>query len=76
MTESKQRHAGQMETIKKVLHYIKKYRLLVGMSLVLAAVIVALTLYVPILTGDAVDLIVDQGLVDMPGPKVCISHFL
>ena len=56
-----------METIKKVLHYIKKYWLLVGLSLVLAAVIVALTLYVPILTGDAVDLIVDKGLVDMPG---------
>ena len=74
MTESKQRHAGQMETIKKVLHYIKKYRLLVGMSLVLAAVIVALTLYVPILTGDAVDLIVDQGLVDMPGILVILGR--
>ena len=73
MTESKQRHAGQMETIKKVLHYIKKYRLLVGMSLVLA-VIVALTLYVPILTGDAVDLIVDQGLVDMPGILVILGR--
>lgn len=67
MAESKQRRAGQMETIKKVLHYIKRYWLLVGLSLVLAAVIVALTLYVPILTGDAVDLIVDRGLVDMPG---------
>ena len=39
MTESRQRYAGQMETIKKVLHYIKKYRLLVGISLVLATVI-------------------------------------
>lgn len=67
MAESKQKRAGQMETIKKVLHYIKRYWLLVGLSLVLAAVIVALTLYVPILTGDAVDLIVDRGLVDMPG---------
>ncbi|MCM1119796.1 MAG: ABC transporter ATP-binding protein/permease [bacterium] len=67
MAESKQKRAGQMETIKKVMHYIKRYWLLVGLSLVLAAVIVALTLYVPILTGDAVDLIVDRGLVDMPG---------
>ena len=67
MAENIQKRAGQLETIKKVLHYIKKYWLLVGLSLVLAAVIVALTLYVPILTGDAVDLIVDKGLVDMPG---------
>ncbi len=67
MAESVQKRSGQMETIRKVLHYIKKYWLLVGMSLALAAVIVALTLYVPILTGDAVDLIVDRGLVDMPG---------
>jgi len=67
MAENTQKRAGQLETIKKVLHYIKKYWLLVGLSLVLAAVIVALTLYVPILTGDAVDLIVDKGLVDMPG---------
>ena len=67
MTESKQKRAGQAETIKKVLRYIRKYWMLVGMSLVLAAVIVALTLYVPILTGDAVDLIVDKGLVDMTG---------
>lgn len=67
MAENTQKRTGQLETIKKVLHYIKKYWLLVGLSLVLAAVIVALTLYVPILTGDAVDLIVDKGLVDMPG---------
>lgn len=67
MAESKQKRAGQAETIKKVLRYIRKYWMLVGLSLVLAAVIVALTLYVPILTGDAVDLIVDKGLVDMTG---------
>lgn len=67
MAENKQKRVGQMETIRKVLHYIKRYWLLVGLSLVLAAVIVALTLYVPILTGNAVDLIVDRGRVDMPG---------
>ena len=39
----------------------------VGVSVVLAALTVAFTLYVPILTGDAVDLIIDKGLVDMPG---------
>ena len=54
-------------TIKKVLTYIKRYLPLVVFSILLALVNVALTLYVPILTGDAVDLIVDKGLVDMPG---------
>ncbi len=58
---------SQKETIVKVLRYIRRYRFRVILSLVLAAVTVALTLYVPILTGDAVDLIIDKGLVDMPG---------
>ena len=57
----------QKETILKVLRYIRKYRLQVILSLALAALTVALTLYIPILTGDAVDLIIDKGLVDMPG---------
>ncbi len=73
MAENKQNRAGQLATMRKVLHYIKKYWLLVGLSLVLAAVIVALTLYVPILTGDAVDLIVDKGLVDMTGILVILK---
>lgn len=58
---------NQKETIRKVLRYIRRYQLQVILSLVLAALTVVLTLYVPILTGDAVDLIVDKGLVDMPG---------
>ncbi len=73
MSENRNKRAGQLATMRKVLHYIKKYWLLVGLSLVLAAVIVALTLYVPILTGDAVDLIVDKGLVDMPGIFVILK---
>ncbi|MCM1570012.1 MAG: ABC transporter ATP-binding protein/permease [Roseburia sp.] len=55
------------DTWKRVLRYIKKYRLLVILSLLLAAVTVILSLYLPILTGDAVDLMIDKGLVDMPG---------
>lgn len=58
---------NQKEAIRKVLRYIRKYWLTVGLSLFLAAITVALTLYIPILTGDAVDLIVDRGLVDMAG---------
>ncbi|MBQ7926227.1 MAG: ABC transporter ATP-binding protein [Lachnospiraceae bacterium] len=58
---------GQKETLFKVLKYIKRYRWAVIFSVVLAAVTVATTLYVPVLTGEAVDLIVEHGNVDMPG---------
>ncbi len=58
---------SQKETMGKILRYIRKYWFFVGASVVLAALTVAFTLYIPILTGDAVDLIVDKGLVDMPG---------
>ena len=62
--ETKNKRSGQMATMKKVLDYIRKYWLLVGLSLLLAAVTVVLTLYVPILTGDAVDLLLGKGAVD------------
>ncbi len=54
----------QKDTIKKVLDYIKKYKILVALSLIFAAVTVALTLYVPILTGRAVDFIIGKGNVE------------
>ena len=55
------------KVLKKVLSYIRKYRLFVVLSLLFAAGSVALTLYVPILTGRAVDLIVAPGKVDFAG---------
>lgn len=61
------RKPGQVETMGKVLNYIRKYWPLVGLSLILAAATVALTLYIPILTGDAVDLLLGKGEVDFPG---------
>lgn len=54
----------QMATLKTVLSYTKKYMVYVIFSLVFAALTVALTLYVPILTGDAIDLIIDKGNVN------------
>ena len=51
----------QIATIKRILTYIKQYRFWVAASLILAVVTVATTLYAPILVGDGVDLIVDQG---------------
>lgn len=66
MMEEQKRKNGQAATLKKVLKYIQKYWGMVLLSLLLAIVVVVLTLYVPILTGDAVDLLIGQGLVDMP----------
>jgi len=57
----------QLETLKKVLHYMKKYIPLLVISILLATVTVAMTLYFPILTGNALDLIVEKGLVDFTG---------
>ena len=57
----------QKEILWKVLRYIRKYWFFLALSIILAAVSVAITLYIPILTGDAVDLIIDQGRVDFAG---------
>ncbi len=57
-------NASQKGTIGKLLKYIRKYWFFVGFSLVLAALTVAFTLYVPILTGNAVDLIIGVNQVD------------
>ena len=54
----------QMSTIKKVLSAIKRYRLLLILSIILATVTVALSLYIPIIIGKAIDLIIDTGNVD------------
>lgn len=65
---SKQKNmTGQIATLKKVMHYLKHYIPILILSVVLATVTVALTLYFPILTGRAIDLILDKGNVDFPG---------
>ena len=61
------KRTNQAQTLRKVLLYIKKYRYAVVLSIFLAALTVVSTLYVPILTGDAVDLLFGKGLVDMEG---------
>ena len=57
----------QREILVKVLRYIRKYWFFLVLSIILAALSVAITLYIPILTGDAIDLIVDKGMVDFVG---------
>ncbi len=55
------------KTIFKVLRYIGRYKLLLPVSILMAVISVALTLYVPILIGRAIDLIVGKGEVDFSG---------
>ncbi|MBQ8688454.1 MAG: ABC transporter ATP-binding protein [Ruminococcus sp.] len=62
----KPKQPSQMQTIKKVLHYIARHRIWLAASLLLALVTVALTLYVPILVGDAIDHIIGPGNVAFP----------
>lgn len=52
------------ETVLRILCYIRSYRGLVLLSVLLAALTVVLTLYIPILTGHAVDAILEKGAVD------------
>lgn len=60
----KKKNEKQSETLKKVLRYIKRYRWYLVLSLVFAVVTVAATLYIPVLTGQAIDHIIDKGLVE------------
>ncbi len=57
----------QLEIIKKVLNYMGKYKIFLLASVILAAVSVILTLYIPILTGKAVDYIIGPSKVDFAG---------
>ena len=54
----------QMAVLKKVLRRIRRYWLGLVTSLILAALYVVMSLYIPILVGDAIDCIVDAGKVD------------
>ena len=58
---------GRRKTLKRVLQYIDKYKYYLIISILFATVTVALTLYAPILIGNAIDLIVGKANVDFSG---------
>lgn len=62
--------------IKKVLDHIGKYKIFLLLSIILAAISVALTLYIPILTGNAVDCIAGPGVVDFAGILVILRKMV
>lgn len=51
-------------TLKKVLRYVSKYHFLIALSMILAVLTALLSLYVPILAGNAIDLLTGKGAVD------------
>lgn len=67
---------SQKDILVKVMGYIRRYWVYLGISVLMAALTVALTLYVPILTGDAIDLIIGKGLVDFPGIMLILEKMV
>lgn len=65
----------QKNTIKRVLTFIKPYQHYVWLSLFFALITVLTTLYAPIVTGDAIDFIIDKGQVDFVGLKPLLIKF-
>ncbi len=61
------RNETTFTTLKKVLKYLSKYKILFAVSLILAILIVVATLYIPILVGEAIDMAVDKGNVNLEG---------
>ena len=62
-----EKNVNRKYALKKVLAYISRYKLWIFMSVLFAAATVALSLYIPIMIGNAVDLIVDKDNVDFDG---------
>ena len=66
---------NQMVTVKRVLSFIKPYRMYVWLSLVFSLLTVLTTLYAPVVTGKAIDFIIDRGVVDFAGLKPLLVRF-
>ena len=64
---SKQNKKSNQNTIRRVLQLIRPYTPLVILTLILALITVVTTLLAPVLTGDAVDMILGPGAVDFAG---------
>ena len=63
---SAQRPRLDKGVLKKILHALERQRLLLALSLLLALAVVSLTLYVPVLIGQAIDLITARGRCSLP----------
>lgn len=66
-TAGSKKNTAQKGTLRKVLKYVQRHGFFMVLSILFAAITVALTLYTPILIGDAIDLIVGKGQVGFAG---------
>ena len=66
-TNSEKKQKSQAATLKEVICRLGRYRIFLAFSILLATVSVALTLYIPKLTGHAVDYVIGKGKVNFPG---------
>lgn len=64
---SEKKQKSQAVTLKEVICRLGRYRIFLVFSILLATVSVALTLYIPKLTGHAVDYVIGKGEVNFPG---------
>lgn len=76
MSKDKGNRSVNKKTILRILRYIKRYRFLVVLSLICAAISVVLTLYAPIIMGHAVDKVVGPGNVDFTGLKGMLAKLV
>lgn len=66
-TNSEKKQKSQAVTLKEVIRRLGRYRIFLVFSILFATVSVALTLYIPKLTGHAVDYVIGKGEVNFPG---------
>ena len=74
--KSKNNLKGSLKTFGAVLKYLKIYRIHFIVSIIFTAVTVGLSLYIPILVGQAIDKAVGIGNVDMPAIATILMKIL
>lgn len=76
MPKNHQTTKAQIQTVRKVIKYIGRYRFLLLVTLLLSLVTVTLTLYIPKLTGQAIDYMFGPGIVDFQGVFAVIGKII
>ncbi len=73
-TQEKNTAAENFRIIRRILHYLRRYIFFMIAAFVFAGISSVLALYLPVFTGDAVDLIVTKGRVDFGGLKFILME--
>ncbi|SKB55702.1 ATP-binding cassette, subfamily B [Lachnospiraceae bacterium] len=76
MSKNSEKKVSSKDTLIKVMRFIGRYKILLALSIILAGVSVVLQLYVPILFGQAIDLVIEKGKVDLDGVALYAGKIL